>query len=153
MSIRRGCDGADIDDAWSIRFPNFGHVEPGAMWRVVEANTLHDLAASRFAKDFNQNRITMGIEVVQNKLNALNVGIKYINQITYRVGKLLLLRRQVTNTGPLTSQWLNKQIARPTALILIILLAELTDIGGLLTHMSQQLVRCFIKANDRSLHL
>lgn len=103
---------------------NFGHIEPRSMnGSVMKAHPAHKPVRLKEAERFDQGLIGMGIEVIQDQLNALGIRIEHIGQIAYGLGKIGFGPAFGQPHVPLTGQRFDhhEQIARAASPIFVIL--------------------------------
>src|ERR1700690_868062 len=63
---------------------NFSHIQPRTMrGREMEAQPSSNAIRLSFAKSFNQSQIRMGVEIIQNHINAASVRVQTIDQIAH----------------------------------------------------------------------
>ena len=68
---------------------NFSHIEPGAVrWSGVKTQALHQTIRLDFAKGFDQGVIGVGIQVVEDDINHVGVGVQRVNQIAHGLSKV-----------------------------------------------------------------
>jgi len=133
---------------------NLSHVQPGTMGRcVMEAEPVHDTVSLLFAKYLNQDHVTMGVEIVQDDIDALGLRVQDIDQIAHCMSEIEFLAVPGDQHSPSAALGLNenKEISRALTLVLIVFLPAVAWLArDWLASVVQQLVAGFIETNLRS---
>src|SRR5258708_10366285 len=112
---------------------DFCHVKPRTMrGGVMKAEPSGNPVSLNFAKDFDQRQIGMGVEVIQDHINTVSLGIQDIHQIAHGKSELAFGATAGDQDMPLSSFGFSKDkhVARAVALIFMVLSAWVTRSHG-----------------------